>query len=210
MTETDDTDGALIHIVDDDRAAREGLDFLLSSLGLTVASHASAADLLARVDGTAVGCILADVRMPSMNGLELLDELGRRDCPLPVIMITGHGDVPMAVRAMRAGAMDFFEKPVNGMALVERINEALKLCRERQAADRDRAEAVTRVATLTAREAEVARGVLAGRQNKQIAHDLGISLKTVEIHRHNAMEKLGANTAAELVRLLISAGWSDS
>lgn len=200
---------AVIHIVDDDRAAREGLGFLLSSLGLTVADHGSAADLLGRLDDSVPGVILADVRMPGMTGLELLDELQRRGCPMPVIMITGHGDVPMAVRAMRAGAMDFFEKPVNGMALVERINEALRLARERQAATRARAGVLAKVASLTAREAEVARAVMAGLQNKQIAYELGISLKTVEIHRHNAMDKLGAGSAAELVRLLVAAGWGE-
>ncbi|RYH06797.1 response regulator transcription factor [Tropicimonas sp. IMCC6043] len=210
MTQAEDGGDAVIHIVDDDRAAREGLDFLLSSLGLTVASHASAANLLERIGDTLVGCILADVRMPGMTGLELLDELGRRDCPLPVIMITGHGDVPMAVRAMRAGAMDFFEKPVNGMALVERINEALRLSRDRAAAARDRSDLMARVERLSAREAEVARGVLAGKQNKVIAADLGISQKTVEIHRHNAMDKLNASSAAELVRLLVAAGWGET
>lgn len=202
------TDAPVIHIVDDDRAAREGLGFLLSSLGLTTEAHGSGAELLARLGTQETGCILADVRMPGMTGLELLDELGRRGCPLPVIMITGHGDVPMAVRAMRAGAMDFFEKPVNGMALVERVNEALRLSSERAAAGRGRAALERRVASLTAREAEVARAVLAGRQNKQIAADLGIALKTVEIHRHNAMDKMGASSAADLVRLLVAAGWS--
>jgi len=203
-------DEPVIHIVDDDRAAREGLGFLLSSLGLVTEEHGSAADLLARLDGRDVGCILADVRMPGMTGLELLDELTRRACPLPVIMITGHGDVPMAVRAMRAGAMDFFEKPVNGMALVERINEALRISTERAEAGRERAALERRVAALTGREVEVARAVLAGRQNKQIAADLGISLKTVEIHRHNVMDKMGATSAADLVRLLVAAGWDAS
>lgn len=198
---------AVIHVVDDDRAAREGLGFLLSSLGLTVEQHASAVDLLAKLDSTAIGCILADVRMPGMNGLDLLEELTRRNCPLPVIMITGHGDVPMAVRAMRAGAMDFFEKPVNGMALVGRIQEALAECERRQTSGAERAALAARVASLTPREAEVARAVLAGRQNKQIAADLGISLKTVEIHRHNAMDKLGASSAADFVRSLVAAGW---
>jgi FixJ family two-component response regulator len=145
--------------------------------------------------------------MPTMTGLELLDELGRRDCPLPVIMITGHGDVPMAVRAMRAGAMDFFEKPVNGMALVERINEALRLSNERAQSLNERAQLTRQIESLTAREAEVARAVLAGRQNKQIAHDLGISLKTVENHRHNVMDKMQASSAADLVRRLVAAGW---
>jgi FixJ family two-component response regulator len=201
------SDTPVIHIVDDDRAAREGLGFLLSSLGLTIACHASAADLLAALGDQAVGCILADVRMPTRTGLELLDELGRRDCPRPVIMITGHGDVPMAVRAMRAGAMDFFEKPVNGMALVERINEALRLSNERAQSLNERAQLTRQIESLTAREAEVARAVLAGRQNKQIAHDLGISLKTVENHRHNVMDKMQASSAADLVRRLVAAGW---
>lgn len=198
---------AVIHIVDDDRAAREGLGFLLSSLGLETRDHASAADLLNRLGDHTVGCILADVRMPGMTGLELLDELCRRGCPLPVIMITGHGDVPMAVRAMRAGAMDFFEKPVNGMALVGRINEALAQSRARAGAERERAALARRIESLTTREAEVARAVLAGRLNKQIAADLGISQKTVEIHRHNVMDKMTATSAADLVRLLVAAGW---
>jgi len=201
------TEQAVIHIVDDDRAAREGLGFLLSSLGLETRAHAGAADLLAAIEDQTEGCILADVRMPGMSGLELLDELGRRGCPLPVIMITGHGDVPMAVRAMRAGAVDFFEKPVNGMALVERIKEALELSRARAGTEREKAQLARRIGSLTAREAEVARAVLRGLLNKQIAHELGISLKTVEIHRHNAMEKMGASSAADLVRLLVAAGW---
>ncbi|WP_417678874.1 response regulator transcription factor [Pseudodonghicola sp.] len=201
------TDRAVIHIVDDDRAAREGLVFLLSSLGLEARAYAGAAALLAAIEDQTEGCILADVRMPGMSGLELLDELGRRGCPLPVIMITGHGDVPMAVRAMRAGAVDFFEKPVNGMALVERIKEALELSRARAGSEREKAQLGRRIDSLTAREAEVARAVLRGLLNKQIAHELGISQKTVEIHRHNAMEKMGASSAADLVRLLVAAGW---
>ncbi|KEO50821.1 response regulator transcription factor [Thioclava pacifica] len=203
MTET----GAVIHVVDDDRAAREGLQFMLGSLGLEVMAHGSAADLLAKLDDTQRGCILADVRMPGMSGLELLDELKARQCPLPVIMITGHGDVPMAVRAIQAGALDFFEKPVNGMALVERIRTALTLCDEQLAVAVGRSALATQIDTLTPREAEVAKGVLAGRQNKQIAADLGISLKTVEIHRHNLMDKMNARSAADLVRMLIAAGW---
>ncbi|WP_066710263.1 response regulator transcription factor [Celeribacter ethanolicus] len=202
------SDNGLIHIVDDDRAVREGLGFLLGSLGLEIETHSSALAFLDALDATAtVGCILADVRMPGMSGLELLDELAQRQCPLPVIMITGHGDVPMAVKAMRAGAMDFFEKPVQGMALIERIKEALELSRSRSHEAFERAEIATRIESLTAREAEVARAVVKGLQNKQIAHDLGISQKTVEIHRHNAMEKLGARSAADLVRLVMAAGW---
>ncbi|MDO6459773.1 response regulator [Granulosicoccaceae sp. 1_MG-2023] len=198
---------AIIHLVDDDRAASEGLAFMLGSLGLEVRQYQSAEALLAGLDDSLTACIVSDVRMPGMTGLELLDELQRRACPLPVILITGHGDVPMAVRAMRAGAMDFFEKPVNGMALLERINEALRQCRSRQALERDNRALLARVASLTPREQEVARGVLAGKASKLIAHELGISLKTVENHRHNGMEKLGVSNVAGMVRLLLAAGW---
>lgn len=201
------SDNEVIHIVDDDRAAREGLGFLLSSLGLEIALHGSAAELLEGVKDQIEGCIIADVRMPGMSGLELLDELKARDCPLPVIMITGHGDVPIAVRAMRAGAIDFFEKPVDGMALVERIKDALAESRKKAKAVREAAALRRRTESLTARETEVARAVLSGLQNKQIADALGISLKTVEIHRHNVMDKMGARSAADLVRLLVAAGW---
>ena len=201
---------AIIHIVDDDRAVREGLGFLLSSLGFAIDAHASAVDLLDRLDGSVVGCILADVRMPRMTGLELLDELALRGCPLPVIMITAHADVPMAVRALRSGAMDFFEKPVNGMALIERINEALKLTHARAGDEQKRVALADKIATLTAREVDVARAVMQGRQNKQIAAELGISPKTVEIHRHNLMGKMEATTIADLVRQLVTAGWTET
>lgn len=199
----------IIHIVDDDRAAREGLGFLLSSLGLEIREHASAAVLLDMLGNQAEGCILADVRMPGMTGLELLDELKRRNCPLPAIMITGHGDVPMAVRAMRAGAIDFFEKPVDGMALVDRIKDALAASRERAREARKTASLREKIDSLTARETEVARAVARGLQNKQIAAELGISPKTVEIHRHNVMEKMGAGSTADLVRQLVAAGWAE-
>lgn len=200
----------IIHIVDDDRAAREGLGFLLSSLGLEIELHSNATALLAKLGTQREGCIIADVRMPGITGLDLLDELARIECPLPVIMVTGHGDVPMAVRAMRSGAIDFFEKPVNGMALIERLREALAESHTRAEAEQGAVQLRRRIDSLTAREAEVARAVLAGRQNKQIAADLGISLKTVEIHRHHVMEKMGAGSAAELVRLLVAGGWSET
>lgn len=201
------SDEGIIHIVDDDKAVREGLGFMLSSLGLAIETHSSASDLLERLDGAVIGCILADVRMPGMTGLELLDELKRRGCALPVIIITAHADVPMAVRAIRSGALDFFEKPVKGMALVERINEALKDARTRAESERAKASIAERIASLTARELDVARAIMDGRQNKQIAADLGISLKTVEIHRHNLMAKMEATTPADLVRQLVTAQW---
>nr|WP_321483647.1 response regulator [uncultured Cohaesibacter sp.] len=201
------SEDGIIHIVDDDRAVRDGLGFMLSSLGLTIETHSSASELLERLDGAVVGCILADVRMPGMTGLELLDELKRRACALPVIIITAHADVPMAVRAIQSGAKDFFEKPVNGMALVERINEALKEARARAEDEALKASIASRIESLTGREIDVARAIMDGKQNKQIAADLGISLKTVEIHRHNLMAKMEATTPADLVRQLVTANW---
>ncbi|WP_321338802.1 response regulator [uncultured Cohaesibacter sp.] len=201
------SEDGIIHIVDDDRAVRDGLGFMLSSLGLTIETHSSASELLERLDGAVVGCILADVRMPGMTGLELLDELKRRACALPVIIITAHADVPMAVRAIQSGAKDFFEKPVNGMALVERINEALKEARARAEDEALKASIASRIESLTGREVDVARAIMDGKQNKQIAADLGISLKTVEIHRHNLMAKMEATTPADLVRQLVTANW---
>ncbi len=198
---------AVIHIVDDDEATRNALSFMLDGLGMKTILHDSAEALLGVIDVNVLGCILTDVRMPGMTGLELLGELSQRKCPLPVIMITGHGDVPMAVRTMRAGALDMIEKPVNGMTLLERINEALRLCRQRQAELLALAEAKARLASLTPREVEVARAVISGKQNKVIASALGISLKTVEIHRHNLMEKLDVKNAAALASLLVAAGW---
>ncbi|MEI2385317.1 response regulator [Breoghania sp. JC706] len=199
---------ATIYIVDDDQAARDGLAFMLGSLGLEIRSFAAPETFLAEFDAEVRGCCLFDMRMPGMTGLELLDEMNRRGCLLPVIFITGHGDVPLTVRAMRAGAYDFVEKPVNGMDLLERINEALRLCDRRQAEQRAKTDVGALVASLTPREREVARAVMAGKQNKMIAFELGISMKTVEIHRHNAMEKLGAGSAAEFVRKLMEAGWT--
>nr|WP_320143039.1 response regulator [uncultured Cohaesibacter sp.] len=201
------SEDGIIHIVDDDRAVRDGLGFMLSSLGLTIETHSSASELLERLDGAVIGCILADVRMPGMTGLELLDELKRRACALPVIIITAHADVPMAVRAIQSGAKDFFEKPVNGMALVERINEALKEARASAEDEALKASIASRIESLTGREVDVARAIMDGKQNKQIAADLGISLKTVEIHRHNLMAKMEATTPADLVRQLVTANW---
>ena len=201
------SDDGIIHIVDDDRAVRDGLGFMLSSLGLTIETYSSARQLLESLNDDVVGCILADVRMPGMTGLELLDELKRRNCALPVIIITAHADVPMAVRAIRSGALDFFEKPVNGMALVERIQDALREARERAGEAQRYATIAERIDSLTAREGDVARAIMDGKQNKQIAADLGISLKTVEIHRHNLMSKMEATTPADLVRQLVTVNW---
>ncbi len=195
-----------VFLIDDDEAIRDSLVWLLTPLGLSLRSYASAGAFLAEVAGVSGGCIITDVRMPGMSGLELHDELNRRGVLIPVIVITGHGDVPMAVRAMRAGAVDFIEKPLNNQLLIERINEALRLSNERHASAREKSNIAQRYASLSPREREVALAVAHGRQNKIIAFDLGISQKTVEIHRANAMEKLLATTAADLARLLTLAG----
>jgi FixJ family two-component response regulator len=200
------TDQATVHVVDDDAAMRESLAFMLDSLGLSVRLYDGALAFLDDHDPLALGCLVLDVRMPGMTGLELVEDLKRRGSLLPVIIVTGHGDVPMAVRAMKAGALDFIEKPVNGMVLVERINEAIRLSRERLALASETGALTARLDGLTPREREVALAVAQGKQNKQIAHDLGISLKTVEIHRHNAMDKMAATTAADLTRMLVTLG----
>lgn len=196
----------IVHVIDDDEAMRHSLEWLLAPLGLDVRTYASADQFLAAHQEEAVACVVTDVRMPGMSGLELHEELVRRGSKLPVIVITGHGDIPMAVRAMRAGAVDFIEKPLNNQLLVERVNEALRLARTRRETAAQSSAILAKVARLTAREREVAAAVAAGKQNKVIAHDLGISLKTVEIHRHNAMAKLEAATGADLARMLTLAG----
>ncbi|MTW17888.1 response regulator [Rhodoplanes serenus] len=192
----------VVYVVDDDDAMRDSLLFLLEPLGHAVEVFASADAFLAGYDPQRVACLVADVRMPGMSGLALHEELVRRGSVMPVIIITGHGDVPMAVRAMRTGAIDFIEKPLNNQVLIERIDEALRLATTRHAAAQEIGAIRARLATLTTREREVAGLVAAGKQNKAIAHALGISLKTVEIHRHNAMDKMAATTGADLARML--------
>ena len=196
----------VVHVIDDDDAMRESLAWLLSPLGLSVLTYASASAFLSSWTPDITGCIVTDVRMPGMSGLELTDELSSRHCLLPVIVITGHGDVPQAVRAMRAGAIDFIEKPLDNQLLIERIEEALRLFVQRRTESDHRQQIAGRYASLSMREREVAQAVALGKQNKVIAYDLSISQKTVEIHRANAMAKLGASTAADLARMLASAG----
>lgn len=196
----------IVYIVDDDEAMRNSLVWLLEPLGYKVLPFPSAREFLAAFNDRDTACLVTDVRMPGMSGLELNDELRRRGATLPVIIMTGHGDVPMAVRAMRAGALDFIEKPLDNQLLVDRINEALRVSAERQVEMEQRRGLRERIAALTPREREVAQAVASGKQNKAIAFDYGVGQKTVEIHRHNAMVKLGAGTAADLARLLTLAG----
>lgn len=190
------------YLVDDDEAIRDSLGWLLQSRGVNCTTYASAEDFLDAWRPSLTGCILLDIRMAGMSGPELFDRLRERGSTLPVIFFTGHGDVPMAVSALKNGAFDFVEKPCNDNELVDRVIAAVKLD-ESQRADAFSADSVNaRLATLTARERQVMELVLAGKLNKVIADDLQISMRTVEVHRANVFEKMGIRTAVELAQLM--------
>ena len=192
-----------VFVVDDDQAARESLRWLLETVGHRVRCHASAQDFMDGYDGKMPGCMVLDVRMPGMSGLELQEHLRERGWCLPVIIVTGHGDVPMAVRAMRGGAVDFLQKPYNDQVLLDSIQRALELCAQRDLERRKLARVQAAYLMLSPREREVAELVVNGNANKVIAIDLGLSPKTVEAHRANAMEKMKARTLSELVRMFM-------
>ena len=196
---------ATVFVVDDDEAVRGSIKLLLKTLGLATQAFASAQEFLATFDKGRGGCLLLDIRMPGMSGLELQEELNARGAMLPIIFITGHGDVPMAVEAMQRGAMDFLQKPFRDQDLLDRITKGL----EKDRAGRDllgnREHIGARIATLTPRELEVMTLVTQGKANKVIAGDLNLSQRTVEIHRAHVMEKMGANSLAHLVRMVIEA-----
>ncbi|MCB1506708.1 MAG: response regulator transcription factor [Hyphomicrobiaceae bacterium] len=192
--------GAVL-VVDDDAAARESLRWLLESVGHEVICFASADEFLATYSGEQ-GCLILDVRMPGMSGLELQREVERRDWRLPIIMVTGHGDVPMAVRAMRAGAVDFLQKPYDDQMLLERTEQALQTARLAWTEWSEEKEIQSRFEQLTRREREIAILVGSGKPNKLIAHELGLSCKTVEVYRANMMSKLSARSIVHLVQML--------
>lgn len=192
---------ATIHIIDDDEAVRDAVGMLLDTVDLPHVEHESAQAFLEAYDPAATGCLVLDIRMPGMSGLDLQERLLADGHRFPIIFITGHGDIPMAVEAMRKGAVDFIRKPFRDQDLLDRIQEALALG-ERQAAEQARLkEAKERVEELTPREREVFQRVAAGQANKVVAIDLGISERTVEIHRSHVMQKTGSRTLADLVRL---------
>jgi FixJ family two-component response regulator len=195
-----------VFVVDDDRAMRESLSWLLDSVGLRVRSYATAADFLAEHDPAQPGCLVLDVRMPGMSGLDLQAELARRGVELPTIVITGHAEVSMAVRAVKAGAIDFIEKPFSDQLLLDRVRQALEIDLEAREVRRRREDARRRLATLTAREREVLNLVVAGKANKEIASALGVSPKTVEVHRAHVMSKMYVDSLAELIRITLLAG----
>ncbi len=193
-----------IFVVDDEPAVRDSLQVLLGTYGFAVETFSNAAAFLDRADPQRPGCLVADVRMPGMTGIELQRELTRRGNPLPVIVITGHGDVPMAVDALKAGAMDFIEKPLNDEALVRSIRAALERDQRSRAEGQELAKLAERLARLTGREREVMMLIVDGLANNAVAEKLGISARTVEHYRANIMQKMEASSFAELVRMAIS------
>ncbi|CAA7611495.1 C4-dicarboxylate transport transcriptional regulatory protein DctR [Magnetospirillum sp. LM-5] len=191
-----------VFIVDDDEAIRDALSWLLQSRGLEAIGFGSAEEFLAAWRPDLVGCLLLDIRMGGMSGLDLFDKLKDASSILPVIFLTGHGDVPMAVSALKKGALDFVEKPFNDNELVDRVVEALAWAARRRQQEVGSAGIASRLASLTAREKQVMELVLAGKMNKVIADDLGITMRTVEVHRAHVFEKMAVKTAVELAQLL--------
>jgi len=195
----------VVHIIDDDEALRESLAFLLRSAALEVRSFDSAKAFLNELPDAALGCVISDVRMPDMSGIELLRRLKELKIAVPVIVITGHGDIALAVEAMKIGAVDFFEKPFNDDLLVASVRAALRQQEDQTKRDVKRTEIEHRISTLSRREKDVLAGLIEGRANKQIAFDLGISPRTVEIYRANLMNKMQADSLSELVRMALLA-----
>ncbi|HOW76888.1 MAG TPA: response regulator [Candidatus Competibacteraceae bacterium] len=195
-----------VFLIDDDPAIRDAVGLLLRANGLAVETFASAVDFLESDAVQRPGCLLLDVRMPGMSGLDLQKRLQEMDCRMPIIFITGHGDVPMAIRAMKAGAFDFVEKPFQAQALLDRLHEALALDAQERRRQARRNDVAARLALLSPREQEVMERVAAGQYNKVIAADLGISISTVEIHRKRVMEKLQATSLSDLIQMLALVG----
>jgi len=198
-------DQRLVHLVDDDSAVRRSVGFMLKTSGHQVEAYESGLELLKNASKLADGCILLDIRMPGMDGLEVQQALQEKGIALPVIIMTGHGDVALAVKAMKAGAVDFIEKPFEKETLIESLEEGFRrLSRKEATADRKK-DADLRLQALTPREREVLDGLSRGLPNKTIAYDLGISARTVEIHRANLMSKLGVRSLSEALRIAFAA-----
>ena len=205
---TDDktSDKTVIHIIDDDAAMRDSLAFLLDVNGFAPQTYESADAFLGGAAAASPVCVISDIRMPGMNGIELVRKLKSSGAACPVILITGHGDVALAVEAMKAGAVDFIEKPFDDAALLGAIRAALELHPASEIDSSARKEAEARLAELSPRERDVLQGLVAGKINKVIAHDLSISPRTVEVYRANLMAKTGARSMSELMRIALAAG----
>jgi len=193
----------VVYVVDDDEGMRSGMEFLLKANDLRVESYPSAEAFLEGIGEHPRGCVLLDVRMPGMNGLQLQETLRGRDIRLPIIIVTAYGNIPMAVRAMRNGAVDFIEKPCDSNELLARLQKAIELDSDQAQSVEKASEVKKRMASLTTREHEILDCVVAGMLNKQIAEELGIALKTVENHRAHMMSKMEASCAADLVRMVV-------
>jgi FixJ family two-component response regulator len=198
------TPSKTVFVVDDDEGVRTSLSILLDSVGYVPVPFASATDFLVQYDPNRAGCLVLDIRMPDMGGMELQQELASRGAFLPVIFITGHGDVPMAVQAMKNGAFDFLQKPFGHQDLLDRVARALKADAEARHTLSQNEEIIRRHATLTPREKEVMEMIVAGQANKVIAMDLNLSERTVEIHRARVMDKMGTRSLAHLVRMAMA------
>jgi len=196
----------LVHVIDDDDAVRQSLAFMLRTARINVRTHESAAAFLSALPGIEAGCIVTDVRMPGMSGIDLLRRLKELSVAMPVIVITGHGDVQLAVEAMKIGAVDFIEKPFDDEVLLASIRAALGRWGKTALEESERARLRQKLASLSGRERDVMEGLVAGKPNKIIAFDLGISPRTVEIYRANVMTKTGAGSLSDLVRMALQVG----
>ena len=200
------SDKAIVHVIDDDAAVRDSLAFLLGTAGIDVQTYESAVAFLDAAPKLELGCIITDVRMPELSGVDLLRRLRELNFGVPVIVITGHGDVPLAVEAMKIGAVDFLEKPFDDEVLLASVRSALNRLDRDHKRQAERGEIEGRLATLSNRERDVLEGLVAGHANKQIAYDLGISPRTIEIYRANLMTKMEAASLSDLVRMALIAG----
>ncbi len=193
---------AIIHVVDDDTAMCESLRWLIESVGFAVKIYPGAKAFLDNYEDVGHGCLLLDVRMPEMSGLELQEQLNKNHIEIPIIFITGHGDVPMAVRAMKAGALEFLNKPFNDQELLDCINRAIEYDSQRRQSSTERNHIMERLDQLTTRERQVLKELVTGKLNKVIAADLELSIKTIELHRSNIMRKLQSRSLAQIISMI--------
>lgn len=198
------TDGQTVHVIDDDAALRDSIRLFLTTEGLAVRTYASALEFLADLDTLPAGCVVTDVRMPGMSGMELLTQISAHGRTMPVIVVTGHADVPLAVTAMKEGAVDLLEKPFEVEELMGSVRRALALGHDALQSDANAEEARTRLAALSGRETEVLDRLVKGQPNKVIAYEMGISPRTVEVHRANVMKKTQAANLSELIRMFLN------
>ena len=203
-------DPRTVHVVDDDEAIRQSISFLLRKAGYTVETYPAGAIFLKAVTRKSRGCVLLDVRMPDIDGLEVQARLSQQGIAMPVVMLTGHGNVTLAVRAIKAGAIEFLEKPFERLVLIDAIEAALRHAARTGRDHLAAGDAVVRIAALTARERDVLDGMVLGRPNKLIAFELGIATRTVEVHRASLMEKLSARSLSDVLRIAFAAGLGEA